>query len=313
MIINLPTAGALNTTALKLYFRAWHGIVLILHEFDQHYPGTIGHWVEPDDDSWAEERAEYLEGAQEVLHALLSMIQQSNELALKARIAAVSPYLLLLNNDIAFSATGKGIEFASLRTLDAVDLPKAVNTLTQTPLSSAYIQRYGELRIQRNQYAHLGNTSVALDPAKMCAAMIDQYHELWPDGPWLRDRVDSTHGHEGFFDGKHWSPRQEIMNLLDYDRALIPAAGFKKLFGVKKSAVQFGCHQCQDDWAVGRNGPGMEEAPTAYYDKAKKVMHCLICDADFAAVAKPCSDCEGKFAAVDSAEFGAGRCFNCGS
>lgn len=315
MIVNLPTAEALNTTAVKLYFRAWHGIVLMLSIFDDHYPGSIGDWVEPDEDSWADERADYLEDAQEDLHALLSLIQQSNELSLKARIASVSPYLLLLNSEIAFHATGKDIEFASLRTLDAVDLPKAVNTLTQAPVSQAYIQRYGELRIQRNQYAHLGDTSVALDPAKLCAAMVDQYLELWPDRAWLSDRVASTHGHEGFFNGKHWSPRQEIMNLLDYDRALIPAAGFRKLFGVKKAAVQFGCHQCQDDWAVGRNGPGTAEAPTAFYDKAKKAMHCLICDADFPAVSRACcaENCDGKFAAVKSADFGAGQCFSCGA
>lgn len=315
MIINLPTSDALNTTAVKLYFRAWHGIVGMLHDFDQSYEGPVSNWVAPVDDLFAEERSDYLEGAQEDLHATLSIIQQSNELALKARIAAVSPYLLLLNNEMAFSTVGKDTEFASLRTLDAVDLPRAVNTLTDSPVSATYVQRYTELRVQRNQYTHLGDTSVVLDPIKMAAAMVDQYLELWPDRPWMRDRVESTHGREGFFDGKHWSPRQEIMFLLDYDCALIPAAGFKKLFSVKKAAVKFGCHQCQDDWAVRRNGPGLAEAPTAFYEGKKKVMHCLICDADFAAVAKLCNadECDGKFAADEEAEFGAGQCFSCGS
>lgn len=105
------------------------------------------------------------------------------------------------------------------------------------------------------------------------------------------------------------------MYLLDYDRALIPAPGFKKLFSVKKAAVKFGCHQCQDDWAVRRNGPGLSDAPTAFYDSKKKAMHCLICDTDFAAVAKACDndECEGGFAADEEAAFGAGQCFSCGS
>jgi hypothetical protein len=313
MIINLPTADALDTTAVKLYFRAWHGIVGMLHGFDQSFEGPVSNWVKPEDDAYAEERADYLNGAQEDLHATLSIIQQSNELALKARIAAVSPNRLLLNNDVEFSAAGKDTEFASLRTLDAVDLPKAVSTLTKTPVSAAYVQHYGELRIQRNKYAHLGDTSIVLDPIKMCSAMIDQYLELWPERPWMRDRVEATHGREGFFDGKHWSCRQEIMFLLDYDRALIPAEGFKKLFSVKKAAVKFGCHQCQDEWAVSRNGPGLAEAPTAFYDSKKKAMHCLICDADFAAVTRACDACDGKFAAVADAEYGAGQCFSCGA
>ena len=136
---------------------------------------------------------------------------------MKARIVAVSPYLLLLNQDVKFSAAGEAIEFASLRTLDAVDLPKAVNTLTPAPVSDIYMQRYGALRVQRNQYTHLGDTSIVLDPVSVCAGMIDQYQELWTGRPWLSDRVAYTHGREGFFDGKHWSPRQEIMFGLDYD------------------------------------------------------------------------------------------------
>jgi hypothetical protein len=315
MIVNLPTAEALNTTALKLYFRAWHGIVMMMHDFDQQYPADVGDWLDATSDDWSEERAEYLEGAQEELHASLSSIQQSNELALKARIAAVSPYLLLVNNEMPFSSTSKPIEFASLRTLDAVDLPRAVNTLTDTPVSSAYMQKYGALRVQRNQYTHLGDTSAVLNPVELCEAMVDQYLELWPGRPWLRDRVESTHGREMFFDGKQWSPRQEIMLSLDYDRALIPASRFKQMFGATKSAVKYGCHQCQDDWAVSRNGPALADAPTAFYNGAAKAMHCLICDEDFPAVLKKCASdgCNGKFAAAEDAECGAGRCFTCGS
>lgn len=314
MIINLPTSEALNTTALKLYFRAWHGIVVMLHDFDKSYEGPVSNWITPEDDTFAEERSDYLQGAQEDLRATLSIIQQCNELALKARIAMVSPYLLLLNNEIAFSAEGKEAEFASLRTLDAVDLPKAVNTLTDRPVSPAYAERFSELRIQRNQYTHLGDTSIILDPIKMCATMVDQYLELWPERPWMRDRVESTHGREGFFDGKHWSPKQEIMFLQEYDRALIPSAGFRKLFGVKKSAVEFGCHKCQDDWAIRRNGPGIMEAPTSFYNAEQKVMHCIVCHSHFAAVSKTCGiyGCEGKFAAPEDAEYGSDRCFTCG-
>lgn len=314
MIINLPAAAALNATALKLYFRAWQGIVAILHDFDGSFAGEAQDWVKAGKDSWAVERAEYLEWSQEELQAILAIVQQSNEIALKARIVAVSPYLLLLNSDIGFKNHDSDIEFATLRTLDAVELPKAVNALTGTPVSETFIQRYGELRTIRNQYAHLGNTNIELNPVLMCARMIDQYWELWRDRAWLRDRVEFTHGRQGYFDGKHWSPLQDILHGLDYDRALIPAAPFKKLFGVKKSAVSFGCHQCQDDWAVSRNGPGPVEAPTAYYDNVKSKMHCVVCDEDFETKAgsKACDDCGCAFIAPDSAEYGAGKCFSCG-
>jgi hypothetical protein len=312
MIINLPTPDALNATALKLYFRAWHGIVDILLDFDNVYGSFFSAWFDSTDDMYADERAEYLEIAQENLHAFASIAQQANELALKARIVAVSPYLLLLNSDVSLSGIPAAIEFASLRTLDAVDLPKAVNALTPTPVSDAYLQLYTHMRVQRNQYTHLGDTTTVLNPIAMCAALADQYRELWPDRAWLSDRVKSTYVREGIFDGKHWSPRQSIMHLMEYDRDLIPAANFKKLFGVKKAEVKFGCFSCQNDWAVSRNGPGVMEVPTAFYDKSKRAMHCLICDADFNTILKTCTACHGKFAAPDAAEYGAGMCFTCG-
>lgn len=312
MIVNLPTSDALNATALKLYFRAWHGIVHTLFDFDEMHQSSVGDWFDAMDDACADERAEYLEIAQEDFHAFASIAQQANELALKARIAAVSPYLLLLNSDVSLSGAAASIEFASLRTLDAVDLPKAVDALTHTPVSDAYKQRYSQMRVQRNQYAHLGDTTAVLDPISMCAALIDQYQELWPNRAWLSDRVALTYVREGFFDGKHWSPRQAIMHLIEYDRGLIPAAGFKKLFGAKKADVKFGCFSCQDDWAVSRNGPSIVEVQTTFYDKSKKAMHCLICDADFDAILKTCDACDGKFAAPDTAQYGAGQCFTCG-
>jgi len=312
MIVNLPTSDALSTTALKLYFRAWQGIVDALLEFDESYQVPVNLWLGPDDDNYADERAEYLQTAQEDFHASASIAQQANELALKSRIVAVSPFLLLLNNDVNLSSAAPQIEFATLRTLDAVDLPKAVNALTSEPVSDNYRQRYGQMRIQRNQYTHLGDTSATLDPISMCSGLIDQYLELWPGRAWLSDRVAFTYVREGFFDGKHWSPRQSIMHLMEYDRSLIPAARFKQLFGVKKAEVKFGCFRCQDDWAVRRNGPGVQEVSTAFYNKSEKAMHCLICNADFEAILEACVACGGKFAAPSEANYGAGQCFSCG-
>ena len=49
-----------------------------------------------------------------------------NELALKAKICAVSPYLLLLRSEPKFSAKVRDIDFSEFRTLDAVDLPPVI-------------------------------------------------------------------------------------------------------------------------------------------------------------------------------------------
>lgn len=75
MIVNLPAAEALDASAVKLYFRAWHGVVSILHDFDQSYEGDVTDWIESPDDR-NEERADYLQGSQDDLHAISSIIQQ---------------------------------------------------------------------------------------------------------------------------------------------------------------------------------------------------------------------------------------------
>lgn len=314
MIVNLPTPTALETSALKLYFRAWEEVKHVVVDFDSTNGGEVSDWRQnPDDDQYVSERADYIEESQDDLHAALSIIQQSNELALKARIAAVSPYLLLLNNDIPSKGAAQEIEFSGLRTLDAVDLPRAVNNLTASPVSDAYIRHYSYLRQKRNSYAHLGHTGAPLHPIDLCKLMVEQYIFLWPKRAWLQDRVDClTQSRLGFFDDKNWSPKHYIMSSLDYDLALIPTDNFKKLLGVKRSNVKFGCFKCQDDWAVSRHGPSIVEAPTSYYKNAESVIYCLICDEAFPAIRKDCDFCAGPFRVPDLASLGAGHCYSCG-
>ncbi|WP_447755740.1 hypothetical protein [Sphingopyxis fribergensis] len=313
MIINLPTYDALNATALKLYFRAWDSIISILLTFDESYQSEAP-FDPAANDEWKEERAEYLEYAQENFHVALSAIQQCNELALKARIAQVSPYLLLLNSEIPFNSISKDVDFSNLRTIDAVDLPKAVNTICKTPLTQDFVFRYNALRSLRNQYAHLGKPNVVLNPVLMLNDMALQYWELWPERAWLKDRVDTgTDSLDGFFDGKHTSFRQYVMGNLEYERHFIPNKIFKKLFGVPKANLKFACHGCLDDWAISRNGPYASESKTAYYFSDDEMMHCTMCNEKFEAVARVCAEkeCSAKFAAPPNAKVGSDACFGC--
>lgn len=313
MIVNLPTVDGLTTMALKLYFRAWTNARDTLIQFERHYPKS-GFFGSPTS-QWNDERAYFLESIQDDLQANLALLQQCNELALKARIAEVSPYLLLVKSDVPFSNAAKNVDFAMLRTLDAVDLPPAVNTLTMKPLTDAYIEIYGKLRVLRNQYAHLGVAGIILDPLKMLGDIIDQYLSLWPDRAWLKDQVDmASTGQGAFYDDKNWSPRQEVMLSFSYDRVIIANASFKKLFRVTKAAVDYACHRCLDDWAISRNGPRATGAKTAYYRRSDKVIHCLMCGGDFAVGSGSCptEDCSSKFIAAANAEFGSGACFKCG-
>lgn len=180
MIVNVPTAQTLHTAALRAFFDTWSLSLRIATEFDEVYP--------PSDD-WTKEKTEYLEGCQSDLQTALIGIQLSNELALKARIADVSPYLLLFSNDRKLSRTPRDIDFADLRTIDAQDLPNAVNSFCNHVLADGFIQDFDEVRGLRNKIIHLGSVDKHFNPDDLLASMARQFAELWPDRRWLVERL----------------------------------------------------------------------------------------------------------------------------
>jgi hypothetical protein len=115
-------------------------------------------------DGWNEEWVWYLAACQPDFQSICTLIQQSNELALKAKIRSVSPFLLLLGSERRFSTTPKAVDFSEFKTLDAVELPGAVNTFRETHLSDKFIQSYNEIRSIRNKIAHLGYFNKQFNP-----------------------------------------------------------------------------------------------------------------------------------------------------
>jgi hypothetical protein len=89
VIINIPTAGSLNDTALRLHFSAWTSMIRMIEDVDFILDRD-------DEEHWKERWPEYLATCQPELQSVCALIQQSNELALKAKICKVSPFLLLL-------------------------------------------------------------------------------------------------------------------------------------------------------------------------------------------------------------------------
>jgi hypothetical protein len=81
---------------------------------------------DPSQEGWEDEWNDYLTACQPELQSVCSVISHSNELALKAKICKVSPFLLLIGSDFKFGQSQKDINFSDLRTIDAVDLPGAV-------------------------------------------------------------------------------------------------------------------------------------------------------------------------------------------
>jgi hypothetical protein len=111
VIDNVPTADELRTVSLRLYFKAWAEITNIVTEWMEYSSFPTPEWL-PDKghfyvigeaagghDAFAEWHS-YIEAAQNDLQGIYTLIQQSQEIGLKARICEVSPFLLLKRADL---------------------------------------------------------------------------------------------------------------------------------------------------------------------------------------------------------------------
>lgn len=313
MIVNMPTPQALDDVALRLYFSAWSSLIRIRSDFDETF--EPGHDPHPTKGQWQEEWTEYIQGYQPELQAVCTVIQQSNELALKAKICAVSPYLLLLNSDPKFSTKAHDIEFSELRTIDAVDLPASVNSLCATSLSDEYIQAYNEIRSLRNKIAHLGHAGHNFDPEELLDLLIRQYIELWSDRPWLKDRVSfaSRTGSAFFHDGKYSSAEADVMYELRWTLAAIKKSAFKKLFGIGKTTRRYLCHPCIREGSTRFHEVDLSQSKTAFL-KDNSTLHCLMCGKDYEVKRQDCimEDCKGNV--ISESEYnGCDVCHTCGA
>ena len=86
MITDIPTEEELRSSAIELLVMAWKTAISSLHKLERARDVGLD-----DDETRSELRAAYLPSLR---HAAV-WIHQAQELGLKARIAGVSPYLLL--------------------------------------------------------------------------------------------------------------------------------------------------------------------------------------------------------------------------
>lgn len=310
MITNLPTQESLNNVALRTYFRAWNDLIGIWFDFSTNF-GIAD--IKASLRSWPDEWQGYLVEAQSDLQSICSLLQQSMELALKARICGVSPYLLLLDTGMKLSASPKQIDFSELRTLDAVDLPGAVNTLTDMPVSDDFIEKYTNLRSLRNKITHLGEASVSLDPEAVLRQAVSLYLSVWPDRSWLSDRLNfaAQTRQAWLHDGKYTSTHMEVLQEWPIDIDFFTKGEFKKLFGHDKSKRRYLCHDCVDAGDTRYAGLDKPGCGTAYLDAVGKSVSCIMCGETFAVERKKCPDCEGNVISANGDDW-VGRCHTCG-
>ncbi len=138
-----------------------------------------------------------------LLNNAVSLLQQSLEIALKAKIAEVSPFLIIAGDPRSWPRPKDGsnvIDVSSFRTIDAVQLCSAVNTVSAAPLSNEFIEFYDRLRQSRNKIAHLNASAVIIEVKSLLIDILMAQRHLFPDIRWTTFRYNYLRSTEQYDD-----------------------------------------------------------------------------------------------------------------
>ena len=315
MIINIPTAEELLLVSLRLYFKAWSDTTSIITEWAEYGPWAAE--AEEIEEAHSSRAAweKYITAAQSDLQGIFTLVQQSQEIGLKARICEVSPYLLLKRIDIkAIDAENSVWDFTDFPTLDASELVRVHNIFCSTTLSKKFQIKYEEIRRGRNKISHLGIYRQNLEPLAIIDILQLQYDELYPGRRWMEDRLHfaALGKWADFTFSSDFSERTGLYNELWHLIPELSDGQFKWLTGHDREEERFICHECAHDAGLGDSEPYASDVPTAY-SVANGRVKCILCDNEYPMKrVAPCpgSNCKCEWqSAVEGFE---GLCMKCG-
>src|SRR6266404_8514867 len=148
MITGIPDHNELMETATGWLNLAWEIVIGEAERF-QEIEFLYDEIEEREGHDVAEQAINQHWSAQRLkLNNAISLLQQSLEIFLKARIAEVSPFLLVAGDPQSWPSINKSgdVDFAEFKTLDATHLCRAARIVSATPIPEQFVQFYTRLR-----------------------------------------------------------------------------------------------------------------------------------------------------------------------
>lgn len=185
MIVDIPSANDLKDFALDLLNMAWDTALGVFRMLER---SKLEDW---DDDGSV--RQAYHESRQPELRHAYVLIHQAQELGLKAAIANVSPYLLIVGEPRLWPSQHKrrDIPFEEFRTIDAADLVRIHDMVSPDRLPADFVQMFEEGRRSRNKIVHLGGHGVVADGRELLMSVLKTSAALFPERPWATYRYEA--------------------------------------------------------------------------------------------------------------------------
>lgn len=247
MITDLPTSEDLNGSARALLNMAWETALGVFRQLER---AQLETW---DDDGSV--REEYHASRQPALRHALVMVHQAQELGLKARIASISPYLLLVGEPRLWpsGADRRSTSFEEFRTLDAADLVRVHNTVCDAPLDANFTRLFEEGRRARNKIVHLGGHRIVSDARDILILILDTHAALFPEMRWAAARMDHELN-DGYAIVGGAGVETGLLNDFELLQKVLAPRYIRQHFRFDKRHKAFMCLDCsseQLDWDAG--------------------------------------------------------------
>lgn len=301
MITDIPSPDAYQKTALSLLNLAWESSLEL----------SVALAEAKDGDPDAVEEKEYWAACQTQLTTAIALIQQAMEFTLKAKIAAVSPYLLIAGppKDWPKDCHKKDVPFADFYAIDAQELIRAHDTVATDRLPDRVKVLFEDMRKIRNSIMHTVDSRLRVEVPQVVLAILE--FAEWAIGPhrWTQERrrlieeSPNSIAYASFSDHSTYLVARELLNTVE----ILQPADVERLFGFDKKQRRYICPGCATECADDGIEPNL--AFLKPNDPTSTNVHCYICDHDYAVFRQDCSDPSCKGNVIESGD--EMRCLSC--
>lgn len=223
---------------LNQLYLAWEIAMQALEDHDE-----ISSLINVDDE--AEAAAEYWARSQPALANAFGLAQQAMEMALKGRIAAISPFLLISRDPKEWpkGVDAQPVPFSEFRTIDAVDLVKVHNTFSIVPLDGHFVNFWNDVRRDRNRIMHSVSRKT-VEAIALVRTVLTAAETLFAEWTWpqmlIQMMAEGKHAAYGLDDG---TPNVVMRQMEVALRHLTPADA-RRFFGFELGRHAYLCPVC---------------------------------------------------------------------
>lgn len=305
MIKDIPTSDEFDSAAKAQFDFAWDIVISFLTTLDEagHYSGVE---IQEDD-----KRAFWEAARQRVLTSLI-IVQQGIELAIKAKIVSISPYLIIAgsHSDWPKDRTGDGISFSEFRTIDAQDLIKVHDIAHEKPFNEDFYKLFEKVRKLRNKAMHSVDSNLSVSAKEVVVILLEAHNHLYKGENWASTRREFLYNSPAaqvYLDNDHINGlvAKEFLTIF---KLLTPSQA-AHLFEVDKKQRLYICPACsyetnKYELIEPRYAVLSPNAPTS------TELYCFVCNEAHPVTRMNCEtdECRGN---VISDEYGS--CCTCGS